>query len=204
MQELLKIIHNTPLKSNVTNSDSNQQHKGLRRRIPNAIMPATHTVGEERMDKQRSSRTCFLCGRQNPVGLKIVWYNDSEAKQVQATVTVPDHFNSYPGIVHGGIVAALLDETSGRSLLVDEDMDSNLFVTLKLEVKYRRPVPTGQPLTLRGWTIQRTPTRARVAAELLLADGSRAAEAEAVVVRPRQEFFDNWEPEKKFWKVYND
>jgi len=156
------------------------------------------------MDKQRSSRTCFLCGRQNPVGLKMEWYNDYEAKQVRATVTVPEHFNSYPRVVHGGIVAALLDETSGRSLLLDGDSDSNLFVTLKLEVKYRQPVPTGQPLTLRGWTLQRTPTRARVAAELLLPDGTLAAEAEGVVVRPRQEFFDAWEPEKKHWKVYEE
>jgi uncharacterized protein (TIGR00369 family) len=156
------------------------------------------------MDKQRSSRTCFLCGRQNPVGLKVEWYNDPEAKQVRATVTVPAHFNSYPGIVHGGIVAALLDETSGRSLLVEEDTDSNLFVTLKLEVKYRQPVPTGQPLTLRGWTIQRAGSRAKVAAELRLPDGSLAAEAIAVVVHPRQEFFDNWEPEKQYWKVYDE
>ncbi len=156
------------------------------------------------MNKQRSSRTCFLCGRQNPIGLKIQWYNDPEAGAVRAAVTVPEHFNSYPGIVHGGVVAALLDETSGRSLLVQEDTDSNLFVTLKLEVKYRQPVPTGQLLSLRGWTIQRTPSRARVAAELRLPDGSLAAEAEAVVVRPRQEFFDKWEPEKPYWKVYDD
>lgn len=156
------------------------------------------------MQKQRSSRTCFLCGRQNPIGLKMEWYNDSEAKEVVATVTVPQHFNSYPGVVHGGIVAALLDETSGRSLLLDEEMESNLFVTLKLEVKYRQPVPTEQPLTLRGWVVRRTPTRAQVAAHLLLPDGSLAAEAEAVVVRPGQEFFKRWEPEKKYWRVYEE
>jgi uncharacterized protein (TIGR00369 family) len=159
---------------------------------------------EEIMDKQRSSRTCFLCGRQNPIGLKMEWYSDPEAKQVRATVTVPQHFNSYPGVVHGGIVAALLDETSGRSLLLDGDTDSNLMVTLKLEVKYRRPVPTDQRLTLRGWIIQRTPTRAKVAAELLLPDGSLAAEAQAVVVRPPQEFFARWEPEKQYWRVYDE
>jgi uncharacterized protein (TIGR00369 family) len=156
------------------------------------------------MEKQRSSRTCFACGRQNPVGLRVEWYNDHEAKQVRATVVVPQHFNSYPGVVHGGIIATLLDETSGRSLLLDGDNDSNLMVTLKLEVKYRRPVPTGQPLTLRGWTIQRTPTRAKVAAQLLLPDGSLAAEAETVLVRPPQEFFDRWEPEKQYWKVYEE
>jgi len=156
------------------------------------------------MDKQRSSRTCFACGRENPVGLKAEWYNDQEARQVRATVTVPEHFNSYPKVVHGGIVATLLDETAGRALMLDGDTESNLMVTLKLEVKYRQPVPTDQPLTLRGWIIQRTPTRAKVAAELLLPDGTLAAEAEAVVVRPRQEFFDRWEAEKPYWKVYDE
>jgi uncharacterized protein (TIGR00369 family) len=155
------------------------------------------------MQKQRSSRTCFLCGRQNPIGLKVSWYNDLEAKQIRATVTVPEQFNGYPGVVHGGIVAALLDETSGRALLLDGDSD-NLMVTLKLEVKYRRPTPTGQPLTVRGWVLQRTPSRARVAADLLLPDGQVCAEGEAILVRPPQEFLDRWEPEKPFWRVYDD
>ena len=156
------------------------------------------------MDKQRSSRTCFLCGRQNDIGLKMTWYNDYEAQQVRATVTVPEHFNGYPGVVHGGIVAALLDETAGRALMLDGDSMDNLMVTLKLEIKYRRPTPTGQPLDLRGWVIRRTARRAKVAAKLLLPDGAVAAEAEAVVVRPGPEFYERWEPEKPFWRVYDD
>jgi hypothetical protein len=39
---------------------------------------------------------------------------------------------------------------------------------------------------------------------LLLPDGSLAAEAETVLVRPPQEFFDRWEPEKQYWKVYEE
>nr|MBC7243869.1 PaaI family thioesterase [Chloroflexota bacterium] len=155
------------------------------------------------MEKQPNSRTCFVCGRQNPVGLKVSWYNDHATQRVQATVAIPEHFNGYPGIVHGGIIAALLDETAGRALLLDGD-DRNLMVTLKLEVKYRRPVPTSQPVTLYGWGTQRTSNRARVAANLLLPDGTIAAEAEAILVRPPQEFFDRWEPEKPFWRVYED
>ena len=155
------------------------------------------------MDKQPSSRTCFLCGRQNDVGLKMSWYNDHEAGQVKATLTVPEHFNGYPGVIHGGIVAALLDETSGRALLLDGD-DDNLFVTLKLEVKYRRPTPTGEPVTVVGWVIRQTSRRAKVAAEIRLADGTVTAQAEAIVVRPGEEFFQQWEPEKQFWRVYDD
>ena len=155
------------------------------------------------MEKQPSSRTCFLCGRQNDIGLKITWHNDLDARQVRAAVVVPEQFNGYPGIVHGGIVAAILDETAGRAILLDGDAD-NLMVTLKLEVKYRHPTPTGEPLTAAGWVIRQTEARAQVAAELRLADGTVTAQCEALIVRPSQEFFDRWEPEKKHWRVYDE
>ena len=155
------------------------------------------------MDKQPSSRTCFLCGRQNDAGLKVSWYNDRAAGKVKATVVVPEHFNGYPGIVHGGIVAALLDETAGRAVLVHGG-DDDLMVTLKLEVKYRRPTPTGEPLTVVGWVLQHAAGSARVAGQILLADGTVTAQCEAVLVRAPQEFFQRWAPEKPFWRVYED
>jgi uncharacterized protein (TIGR00369 family) len=155
------------------------------------------------MNKQPSSRTCFLCGRQNEIGLRMSWCNDYEARQVRATVTVPEHFNGYPGVVHGGIVAAVLDETAGRALLLEGDYD-NLMVTLKLEVKYRQPTPTGEPLTVIGWVIRQSANRAKVAAEIRLSDGRVSAQGEAILVRPSAEFFQRWEPEKQFWRVYDD
>jgi uncharacterized protein (TIGR00369 family) len=155
------------------------------------------------MDNQPSSRTCFLCGRQNDVGLKMTWHNDAAARQIRATVTVPEHFNGYPGFVHGGIIAALLDETAGRALLLDGDYD-NLMVTLKLEVKYRHPTPTGEPLTVAGWVIRQSGNRATVAAEIRVADGTVTAQAEAIVTRPPPEFLRRWEPEKPFWRVYEE
>jgi uncharacterized protein (TIGR00369 family) len=155
------------------------------------------------MNKQPSSRTCFLCGRQNEIGLRMSWCNDYEARQVRATVTVPEHFNGYPGVVHGGIVAAVLDETAGRALLLEGDYD-NLMVTLKLEVKYRQPTPTGEPLTVIGWVIRQSANRAKVAAEIRLSDGRVSAQGEAILVRPSAEFFQRWEPEKRFWRVYDD
>lgn len=155
------------------------------------------------MEKQPNSRTCFLCGRQNDVGLKMTWYNNPDAGEIRATVTIPDHFNGYPGFVHGGIVAALIDETAGRALLLDGDSE-RLMVTLKLEVRYRQPTPTGQPLTVIGRVIRQSHSHAKVAAEVQLADGTVTADGEAVVVRPPQEFFDRWEPEKPYWRVYDD
>ena len=154
------------------------------------------------MEKQPNSRTCFVCGQQNPIGLKLSWYNDLDAQQIRATVTVPEHFNGYPDVVHGGILAAILDETAGRAIMLDNT--HNLMVTLKLEVTYRRPTPTKTPLTVIGWVIKQGKNRAQVAGEIRLPDGTVTAECQALVVRPPKEISQRWEAEKPFWRVYDD
>ncbi|MGE5415816.1 MAG: PaaI family thioesterase [Acidobacteriota bacterium] len=157
------------------------------------------------MDKQPSSRSCFLCGRENEIGLKMTWFNDTDAEQVRAVVAVPKHFCGYPGVVHGGIVSALLDETSGRAIMMGGGTD-NLFVTARLEVTYRHPTPTEQPLTIIGWVDRQGKNRARVRGEIRLADGTVTAECQATVLRPPKSFLEdsNWADEAKYWRVYED
>ncbi len=152
------------------------------------------------MQKQPNSRTCFVCGRENDSGLKMSWHNVPEAAQIEGHVTIPEHLNGYPGIAHGGIVAAILDETAGRSIMIDGNFEE-LFVTLSLEIKYRNLTPTGVELTAVGWVIRRGANKAKVAAELRLPDGAVTATCEAVVVRPPEEVATRWEPERQFWKV---
>jgi len=153
--------------------------------------------------KQPSSRTCFLCGKQNDIGLKMEWYNNPEKNQVEAKITIPEHFNGYPGVAHGGIIAAILDETAGRAVMLDGNFE-NLFVTLKLEVTYRKITPTNTPLSVTGWLLKGSGKRRKVAAEIKLPDGTLTAACEALVSRPPKELTDSWEPEKKFWKVYDE
>lgn len=155
------------------------------------------------MNKQPTSRTCFLCGRENPYGLKMVWYNNLELNQVEAVVTIPEHFNGYPGIAHGGIVAAILDETAGRAVMLDGHFD-NLFVTLRLNVTYRKPTPTNIALKAVGWLNHKGHRGMKVAAKLFLPDGTVTTECQAVVVRPTGEISARWEPERKFWRVEGD
>ena len=155
------------------------------------------------MRKQKNSRGCFLCGLENEFSLRMKWYEDHQSRQVLSTITVPDHFNGYPGVVHGGIVSAILDETSGRAVMLKSGEDA-LMVALKLEVTLRRPTPTGIPLTVTGWVIKQTENRAQVAAEIRLPDGTLTAECKAIVVRPPCEIMDKWENERPYWKVYDD
>jgi acyl-coenzyme A thioesterase PaaI-like protein len=150
--------------------------------------------------RQPSSRSCFVCGRENPVGLKVRWDQHPEAGEIRGTVTVPEHFNGYPGVTHGGIVAAIVDETAGRTILMDGGFE-DLMVTAKLEVTYRRPTPTGVPLQVVGRLLRRAGSRAEAEAELLLPDGTVAARGTVVLARPPAETASRWEAEREHWKV---
>ena len=77
-------------------------------------------------------------------------------------------------------------------------------VTAKLEVRFRHPVPPGQPLTLVG---KMTRLRSRILegrAEIQLENGTVAAEAEGVYICLPQEEIERVEEEMDFWKVVPD
>jgi len=97
---------------------------------------------------QPNSKMCFICGLENPVGLKLRIF-EVEPGRVESTFTAPEHFQGYPGVLHGGIIATIIDEISGRALLGSVEKPRFMF-TAKLEVKYRKNVPIGKPLKLVG------------------------------------------------------
>jgi acyl-coenzyme A thioesterase PaaI-like protein len=152
------------------------------------------------VERQPSSRSCFVCGRDNPVGLKMVWENHPDEGEIRATVTVPEEFNGYPGVVHGGILAAMLDETAGRAVLLDGGPD-DLMVTAKLEVVYRRPTPTDTPLLVVGWLEGRSDKRAETRAEIRLPDGTVSARGTVMLARPPKDILAGWEAERQYFKV---
>jgi acyl-coenzyme A thioesterase PaaI-like protein len=151
-------------------------------------------------DRQPTSRSCFVCGRDNPVGLKVKWDQHEDAGELRGTVTIPEHFNGYPGVTHGGVVAAILDETAGRTILMDGGFE-DLMVTAKLEVVYRRPTPTGIPLEVVGRLLRRFGTRAEAEAELRLPDGTVSARGSVLLARPPAEITERWEAEREHWRV---
>jgi acyl-coenzyme A thioesterase PaaI-like protein len=99
--------------------------------------------------KQPNSRMCFICGLENPVGLHLHIY-EPEPGRVESTYLAPDHFQGYPGVLHGGIVAAIIDEISGRAQMGSDPSNPRFMFTAKLEVKYRKNVPVGKHLKLIG------------------------------------------------------
>lgn len=152
------------------------------------------------MRPQPTSRMCFVCGRENPHGLKLKFYEDPENRIVRAEFTFPEDYQGYPGIAHGGVVAAVLDEISGRAVMLHASSET-FMVTLRLTVRYRRPTPTGVPLVAVGWVEQFGGMGAKVAGQIRLPDGTVTAEGEALLAAAPEEFRTRWEAERPYWKV---
>lgn len=148
--------------------------------------------------RQPTSLNCFACGKNNPFGLHLEWYNDYEKKQVETTFTLGDNYCSYPGTVHGGIIATILDETSGRAILLDNDFN-NLMVTLKMEVTYKHNTPTNTPLRAVGRVIKGGRVRAQVEGEILLPDGTVCAKCTSLLYKLPDEVRAKWGAEEEEW-----
>jgi acyl-coenzyme A thioesterase PaaI-like protein len=150
------------------------------------------------MEKQANSRHCFVCGIDNPVGLHLNFY-ETEPGIVTADFTSPEHFQGYPGILHGGIVASILDEAAGRAHM--GIFPPRFMFTAKLEVKYRKNVPVGEPLMIIG---KAGKDRGRIAESwsgIYSQEAELLAEADVLLVDvPNPP--DLSELQKSGWKVY--
>lgn len=126
-----------------------------------------------------ADRMCFACGQDNPVGLKLTFTREGDA--YVSTFVADRVFQGYEGIVHGGILATLLDEIMARYVWEQRGPAA----TARLNITYRHPAPTGQPIELRGWiTAERRHGRVfETAALARLLDGTILAEATGLIVR---------------------
>ena len=151
------------------------------------------------MHKQPNGNDCFICGRNNPHGLYMTFY-DNGKNEVHSQYTVTSPYQSYPGVVHGGIVASMLDEVIGRvSMIADHH---HFMMTVRLQVKYRHPVPTNTPLHIVG-RIQRLRGRiGKAVGEIRAADDEKVlAEAEIILADLPDEMLDGADLESLGWRV---
>ena len=91
------------------------------------------------------SSWCFLCGDENACGVRARFHVEGES--VRTRVTLPVHLNGYKGVAHGGVVAALLDESMGWAATVF-GREHPMYVTGELTVKYMSPVPVDGELEI--------------------------------------------------------
>ncbi|MBN2086072.1 MAG: PaaI family thioesterase [Anaerolineales bacterium] len=152
-------------------------------------------------EKQPNSKMCFVCGLENEAGLHVKFYTEAPGK-VRVDWTAPEEYQGYPGHLHGGIAAALLDEVAGRTVLGATAF--RFFVTMKMELRYRKPVPIGVPLVIRGELVRDRGRIAETRAAIHLPDGSVAVEAEVLVAEAPFQIAEGTDLDEIGWRVYPD
>jgi len=83
---------------------------------------------------------CFVCGRHNPIGLKVAYAMDGEI--CRGRFTPGEHHAGFDRITHGGIVFSVLDDVMANWLFLQGARG----FTAKCEIRYRQPLPVGTPI----------------------------------------------------------
>jgi uncharacterized protein (TIGR00369 family) len=149
---------------------------------------------------QNISRMCLVCGAENTAGLHAHFY-ELDGGEVAGVFMPRAEHQGYPGRLHGGVVAAILDETIGRA--VNAAGPGAWGVTVELTVRYRKPIPIDGEVRAVG-RITRDSSRLFEGSGEIVVDGAVAAEAKGKYVRlPLDEILDggldelNWFPDPR-------
>jgi len=89
---------------------------------------------------------CFVCGRDNPLGLHLQVRYMPEARAAAANLTLPREYQGWADVIHGGILATLLDEMMAQAVW----KFAGPCITLSLEVRFHHPLKPGEEISVRG------------------------------------------------------
>jgi acyl-coenzyme A thioesterase PaaI-like protein len=145
-------------------------------------------IGEEiRFDDP--DNMCFGCSPHNERGLQLA-FTQVSASGVRVGFTAPEHSCGAPGVIHGGIQAALLDEAIGFAVFAHDHSGGDPsaaagagvrrnVVTVEFDLRYRRPAPVGVELDVRAEVVHVSGKDYLAVAQLLGTDGAVLTSATA-------------------------
>ncbi len=119
--------------------------------------------------KLSDDRYCFACGSLNPIGLHMeVSYLEQKAV---SKLCLKREFQGWHNIVHGGVVATILDEIMAHAVMHYVGKG----VTTSLQITYRDPVPVGQEVSVVGYVVERKSRVAVARGEIRRAGNEKVA-----------------------------
>jgi uncharacterized protein (TIGR00369 family) len=123
---------------------------------------------------------CFICGKQNPMGLGLGF--SSIGDKVVAEFTLQKKFQGYKDIIHGGIVAAILDEAMIKALLT-KDIQA---MTAELTVRFKAPLMAGEKALVEAGVLKVRKNLVETSAVIKKPDSTIVAEGTAkLIVLPK-------------------
>jgi acyl-coenzyme A thioesterase PaaI-like protein len=129
------------------------------------------------MDFQDNHR-CFVCGKHNPDGLHLE-FEPEGVSGVRTTYVIPERFQGFAGIAHGGILATILDECMVNAVW----LRGSTAVTARLEVRLRHPVGVGERVTFRAEVVRESSSRFEVTSHAALDDSTVIADGRALLIK---------------------
>ncbi len=120
---------------------------------------------------------CFACGKDNPQGLGMRFEVSDE--ECRAYFTPRKEHQSYPGRMHGGLVAVLLDEVTGNYLYCKDEKPC---YTAKIEIRYRLPLTIGEEVICIGRELKRKGRWVDMQGIIMKKDGTVLAESVSKMV----------------------
>ena len=125
------------------------------------------------VDTDRELTMCFGCGKANPFGLKLDFKWDGKTARAEFTPT--RFYQGWSGIVHGGIIACILDEAMGYAPY----FEGINCLTAKMQIKIRRPALIDEPLIITSSITRNARRLVETKAAISLVDGTSIAEGTA-------------------------
>jgi acyl-coenzyme A thioesterase PaaI-like protein len=89
---------------------------------------------------------CFVCSGSNPMGLALR-YTPQPDGSVSANFLGHCALEGYPGLLHGGVIASLLDGAMTNCLFAH----NHRALTVELKVRYHAGIASAEELSLRAW-----------------------------------------------------
>jgi len=126
----------------------------------------------------QDNHRCFVCGKHNPDGLQLD-FEPEGGSGVRTVCIIPERFQGFAGIAHGGILSTILDECMVNTLWLRGIMA----VTARLEVRLRHPVRVGERVTFRAEVVRQSARGFEATSRAERADGTVVADGKALLIK---------------------
>ena len=118
---------------------------------------------------------CFVCGKKNHDGLCLDFHID-EHKVIHTHYSFPKKFQGYANVVHGGMLAVVLDEVMVN---LPWRLEKSPVVSAEFTMRLKKPVTVGHKVLFKAWIVKHQRRFYQLASEASLEDGTVVATAEA-------------------------
>jgi len=114
---------------------------------------------------------CVVCGQENPCGLHLEFQTDGNVSTAKWTALAG--WESFNGVIHGGVICAVLDEAMSQAIIAA----GYEALTAEIRIRFRKKVSVNDVLRVRGWLVRVQRRKIVTEGSLTSADGVERAHA---------------------------